>query len=92
MTATENALALVGWTLLMAAAVVSCLLQAYKTTNKVWRLGWLGLLLASLTWLAGGVLGFASHASFTAFSRIGTGVAIASALVLLATLVLPRKH
>lgn len=92
MTVTGNPLAFGGWVLLMAAAAVSCYLQARKTRNQIWRAGWLGLLLASLIWLAGGVLGFRSQAQFSALSRVGTGVAAVSAVCLLGALLMPKRR
>lgn len=76
----------------MAAAAVSCYLQARKTHNQIWRAGWLGLLLASLIWLAGGVFGFRSQAQFSVLSRVGTALATVSALCLLGALLMPRRR
>jgi len=89
---TGNAPAFAGWVVLMAAAAVSCFLQARKTTNPIWRIGWVGLLLASLTWLVGGLLGFRSAGQFTILSRVGTAIAAVSALILLGALTIPKRR
>jgi hypothetical protein len=86
-----NPVALVGWVLLMAAAAASCVSQARKTRNATWRVGWLGLLAASVVWLAGGVWGFASPDAFRLLSDVGVLLAVLSAVVLIWVLLGPRR-
>ncbi|MGC8832503.1 MAG: hypothetical protein ACP5R4_00470 [Armatimonadota bacterium] len=90
MTASENALALVGWTLLMAVCAVSCLVQVRRTEDPVWKAGWFGLFTASLIWFADGVQSFSSARELGGYSRIGTVVAVLSGAVLVLALVLKR--
>ena len=92
MTASENALALVGWTLLMAVCAVSCLVQIRKTDDPVWKAGWFGLFAASLIWLADGVQSFGAARELGGYSRIGTVVAVLSGMVLVSALFLKRRR